>query len=388
MGNQQIIYFDNAATTFHKPSSVIEAVKNSLIYFTANPKRGSHPLSFEVMKFVEKTRQKVAKFISVDDPDKIIFTKNATESINIIINGFLKEGKKVLISPWEHNAVTRPLTYWQQKGVSVHIIPTCLLHNETDINLLEDFIKKIHPDIIISTFVSNITGAIIPVEKIGFISKKHSIFFLVDATQAAGHIEINAKIINCDAIAFSGHKGLHGPMGIGILYIKNPELISPLIRGGTGSFSTDLTQPQTSPDKFEAGTLNVPGIAGISEAIDFISSKGIDNIRKHILKLATKITVELSKSQTYKIYSPYTDPLNWTGIILFNHKELRPDEIEYILAKHNIICRSGLHCAPLAHKSTETFPQGAVRISLSIFNTENEVDLLLDCLLSDTKIKR
>jgi len=375
-----MIYLDNASTSYPKPESVYRVMDAFQRNLCANPGRGAHRMSLESAKKVANTRALLARLLNIKSPARIVFTQNCTEAINLALQGVLSKGDHVLTSNLEHNSVMRPLVYLEQKGVEFEAVN--FSNRETEESNLCILEKNIKPNtkLIALTHASNVTGHILPISKIGEIAKKHNILFLVDAAQTAGTIEIDVQRDNIDFLAFPGHKSLLGPQGTGGLYLRDDIEITPLRFGGTGSHSEEVFQPSSCPDRYESGTLNTPGIVGLGEGVQYILDKGLKNIRKTEIELSSYLWESLSKIKNLVLYGD-EDPTTRTGIVTFGFPEVEPSEVAYVLDKlYNVAVRSGLHCAPSAHKTINTFPKGTVRASLGIFNTKSDIDVLYESL--------
>ena len=371
-----MIYFDNAATTAIKPDSVIKAVVNTMKNAGGNPGRGGHILSLAALETVYSARETVAAFLNIDNPERICFVNNATTALNYGIKGVLKKGDHAVISSFEHNSVLRPMEKLKEKGVTYDVLGC---DENGDFDDIENLIKP-ETKLFVINHVSNVTGSIADIEKIGSIAKKHGILFMVDASQSAGHVKIDVKKCNIDILATAGHKGLFGPQGTGIFYVKEGLILDTLIEGGTGSMSELFSQPLIIPDRFEAGTLNVPGIAGLKAGIDFVSSVGISNIKQHEQTLTEYLLNGLEKYENIKIYGK-KDTNNRIGVVSFNIEDFDSVTLaSYFSDAYGVCVRGGLHCAYLSHKTLGTLEKGCVRISFSVFNTEKEVRNLLNAV--------
>lgn len=375
-----MIYLDNAATSYPKPECVIEAMKDYCRNVGVNAGRSAYRQAIEASHIVFETREAVAHLIGVKDSSRVIFTQNATEALNLAILGLqLKEGDRIITSSTEHNSVMRPLRYLEQEeGIRVEVVE-CLPDGQLRAERLEAEITK-NTKLIVVNHASNVIGTIQPIREIGRIARKHDIPFLVDAAQTIGCLPIDVDADNIELLAFAGHKGLMGPQGIGCLYVKKGIDLTPLKFGGTGSNSESQFQPDFLPDKFESGTLNLPGIAGLHAGIKFVLNEGIDNIRNHIHKLAEMLIKQLSKIDEIVIYGP-RDLSFQKGVVSINMKNMEPSEVGDLLdKKYGIAVRVGLHCSPQAHKTIGTFPKGTVRIGLGLFNTLEDIDKLCKAL--------
>lgn len=367
-----MVYFDNAATTFPKPDIVYESIMSSMKDYGANPGRSGHKLALKMGRGIFDTRELIGELFNIKNPLNIALTFNCTESLNIGIKGVLKPGDHVITTSMEHNSVLRPIKYLERFGVESTIVKA---DSKGRINILdiENSIKE-NTKLIVTTHVSNLTGTIMPVSEIGNLAKNRNILYMVDAAQSAGVYDIDVEKMNIDILAFPGHKGLLGPQGTGGLYVGEGLEIEGLLQGGTGSASHSLIQPELSPDKFESGTPNAPGIIGLGAGIKYILDKGIHNIRRHEEELTAHFIDEASKIDNVILYGP-SDIKEQGAVVALNIKDIDSSEIAYILdEEYDIQVRPGLHCAPLAHKTIGTLDQGVVRFSFGPFNTHNDIE--------------
>ncbi len=373
------IYLDNGATSYPKAPGVAEKISDYILNIGTNINRGTYDLSYEAGDTVYETRELICQLFNFDKPENVIFTKNITESMNIMIKGLLKEGDHVIVSSMEHNAVMRPLNSLKDK-----VDYTKAKCNEYGELLIEDITNSIKSNTkaIIMTHASNVCGTILDLEKVGEICKKNNLFFIIDSAQTAGFLDIDFNKLNADALGFTGHKSLLGPQGIGgfIINDKMAKKISTLIEGGTGSLSDTEIQPDYMPDKFEAGTLNIPGIYGLNASLKYLLNYGINNIREKEIKLLSKFLKGLLNVKKVMIIGK--NSINErTGIISVDFINGDNGIIAHELSKkYGIMTRSGLHCAPSAHKALNTFPKGTIRFSLSHFNTFSEIEYAIDCI--------
>lgn len=367
-----MIYLDNAATTYPKPEKVYDAVLDCMKNYCANPGRAGHKLAMRAAREIYDARENIAKLFNIDNPMTIVFTNNATDSLNLAIKGVVKKGDHIITTSMEHNSVIRPIKSLEKDGIENTIVKC-----DKDGFLNPDDIKnaiKENTKLIVTTHASNVAGTIVDIKSVGEIAKDKNILYLVDASQTAGVYDINVKDINVDMIAAPGHKCLLGPQGTGILYIKENLNVNILKEGGTGSRSEDLFQPDLTPDKYESGTHNTPGIVGLNEGVKFILETGIDNIRAHEEELCQYMLDRLEEVPNIVIYGP-KDSKKRAAVISINIPKIDSGEITFLLdSEYNIATRSGIHCAPLAHKTLGTIQQGAVRFSLGYFNTKKDID--------------
>ncbi|OGL40349.1 MAG: cysteine desulfurase [Candidatus Schekmanbacteria bacterium RIFCSPHIGHO2_02_FULL_38_11] len=372
------IYLDNAATSFPKPPQVYEAVDHAMRNIGGSPGRGSHRMAVESARMIFETREDVAKFFNFPDSSRVIFTSNATDSLNLGLKGLLSPGNHVITSYIEHNSVTRPLKSLKKNGIEVTKVKTSS-EGFVDPEDIKKAFKK-NTKLVVINHASNVLGSINPVEEIGSICKKKGIKLLVDAAQTAGTIPVDIIKGNIDIFACSGHKSLFGIQGTGILIVGEEINLNSLKEGGTGSFSDDESQPEFFPDKLESGTLNTPGIASIKAGIDFINKTGIENIRKHKLGLTEQFLSGLSETKGILFYGT-GDFSKKIPVLSFNIEGMQPGCIEKRLDEDfYIISRAGLHCSPDSHKTAGTYPDGAIRISPGFFNTFEDIDLTIDAI--------
>ena len=367
-----MIYFDNAATTFPKPEIVYEKTMEAMREYGANPGRGGHKMALKANRGIFETRNTIAKLFNIGNPMRVIFTASCTESLNLAIKGVLEEGDHVITTSIEHNSVLRPITHLEKSGVENTIVDANS-KGEVDPADIEAAIKE-NTKLIVTTHISNLIGSIVPIEEIGEIAKKHNILYLVDAAQSAGVYHIDVEKVGIDMLAFPGHKGLLGPQGTGGLYIKEGLELSEILQGGTGSASESLVQPEILPDRYEAGTHNGAGIIGLRTGVEYILDRGTEDIRAYEEKLTNHFLDGIKDIEELEIYGPL-DTRKQAAVVALNFKGIDSSEIAFILdEKYDIAVRSGLHCAPLAHKTIGSLDQGAVRFSFGIFNTIEEVD--------------
>lgn len=370
-----MIYFDNGATTFPKPDSVIEAMTDFLKNAGANPGRSGHRMALDASRMIFDTRMELAELFHIDNPMRIAFAKNATEALNFGIQGYLKEKDHVISTMMEHNSVSRPIVALEKKGVQHSFCP-CDQRGLLD---LEAFEKAFRSDtaLVALTHASNITGAVNDLKKIGAICREKEVPLLVDAAQSAGVFPIDVQEMNIAILCVPGHKGLYGPMGTGFLYVREDISLDPLIIGGTGSVSENLMHPMWMPDVMEAGTINAHGIAGLLAGVRFVRRKGIDMIRKQEQELMAHLIDGLSKLRGVTVYGG-SEVRDRAAVVSFNIGSLPSTEVSQRLDRnYDIAVRSGLHCNSLGHQVLGTQVQGVVRASFSCFNTLEEVDRLL-----------
>ena len=373
------IYLDNAATSFPKPKEVADAVYDFMINNGTSSGRGSYKKAMQSDYIVYECRKLIGNLFNFDDPKKVVFTSNVTNSLNIAIRGILKENDHVITSSLEHNAVWRCLKTLE-KDINIKI--DTVECSKDGITNPEDIKKYIRKDtaLIVFTQASNVLGTIQPIKEIGKIARENKIVFLVDAAQSAGAMKIDIKEDNIDILAFTGHKSLLGPMGTGGLIINTDIDIKPLKAGGTGGDSAYDYQPDYYPNHLETGTSNVSGIAGLRAAIKFLNREGIDNIHNKEKELTKYALQRLETVKDIEIYGP-KDCEKILSVISFNIKNKRPEDISTILdQKYDIMLRAGLHCAPTAHSVINTKDRGSLRIGIGYFNTKDDIDKLVEAL--------
>ena len=374
------IYLDNASTSFPKAPTVATAMSDYITNRGININRGSYALAYDVEDIIYTTRQRLNTLFNGHDPSHVIFTQNVTMSLNMVIKGILKAGDHVLVSSMEHNAVMRPLTQLLDKGIAFDIIPC----DKTGSIQLESMDSLIRPNTValIINHASNVCGTIQPLKSIGPICKAHNLQFIVDVAQTAGVIPIDVKACHIDALCFTGHKGLLGPQGIGgiILTKEMAQNLTPLIAGGTGSFSHLETMPTHMPDAFESGTLNLPGIIGLNEGLAYIESQGMENIHNHELALTQAFLEGLQSIDGINIVGKQNIQ-DRTAVVSITIDGMDPANIAYELeSTYHIMTRVGLHCAPRAHQTLRTYPEGTVRFSFGYANTHKDVESALSAL--------
>ena len=373
------IYLDNAATSFPKPKEVATAVYDFMVNNGTSSGRGSYKKAMQSDYIVYECRKLIGKLFNFDNPKKVIFTSNVTDSLNIAMRGILKENDHVITSSLEHNAVWRCLkTLERDINIKIDTVE-CSKDGITNPQDIKKYIKK-DTALIVFTQASNVLGTIQPIREIGAIAREHNIPFLVDSAQSAGAMKIDIKEDNIDILAFTGHKSLLGPMGTGGLIINTDIDIKPLKAGGTGGDSAYEYQPDYYPNHLETGTSNVSGIAGLREAIKFLNKEGIENIHNKEKELTKYALEKLETVKDIEIYGP-KDCEKMLSVISFNIKDKRPEDVGSILdQKYDIMLRAGLHCAPTAHSVIGTKERGTLRIGLGYFNEKEDIDKLVEAL--------
>ncbi|MEN6469237.1 MAG: aminotransferase class V-fold PLP-dependent enzyme [Smithella sp.] len=377
------VYLDNAATSFPKPESVLTGMISFQQTVGANPGRSGYGRSIDAGRIIYEAREALGRLFNVDDPLQIALTKNSTEALNIAILGALQSGDHVMTSSMEHNSVMRPLRFLEGRGVALSVIP-CSPRGELDPQDIQKALRK-NTKMVVLTHASNVTGTIMPIEAVGeLLRERGDVIFCVDAAQTAGALPVDVQKMEIDLLAFTGHKSLFGPQGTGGLYIRKglEKQIAPLMMGGTGSHSEFEDQPDFMPDQYESGTPNTIGFAGLGAGVNFVLEQTVEAIRTKERKLTSCFLEPLKAlSDQVILYGP-GDVTRQTAVISFNVKNIiSSDAALYFEENFGILCRPGLHCAPSAHHTIGTFPQGAIRFSFGFFNTEQDVERACEAVL-------
>ncbi len=370
------LYFDNAATSWPKPEKVYKAAEMQMRHACGNPGRSGHTRTLEADRLIYQTREALAGLFNTPDPARIVFTLNATDALNIALKGFLKAGDHVICTAMEHNSVLRPLGRLRRDGLITTTVIPCSIDGYPDLDYLENVYQP-NTRLLIINHASNVTGTIMPLEKMIRSAHSRGIAVLVDAAQTAGTLEINLDAAAIDMMAFTGHKGLLGPTGTGGLYVRPGIDLKPLREGGTGSQSEIDLHPESMPERLEAGTLNIAGLAGLLEGVYYIRQTGLTEIRAHEKDIRSSIYNQLQAIPGISLYGP-DDAEKCSCIVSFIIENVDSGEVGYILENsYGILCRTGLHCAPLAHEALGTFPEGTVRVSPGFFTRQDDVEYLV-----------
>ena len=375
------IYLDQAATSFPKAPGTADAVYRYMTGCGCNVNRGSYAGAYSAEELVYDTRVQLCRLFGAEsaaaDPKNVVFTKNVTESLNILVKGLLRPGDHVLVSSMEHNAVMRPLVQLEKQGIRFTRVP-CAEDGSMETADVESRIEKTTKAVIM-LHASNVCGTVLPAAEVGNVCRSHGIRFILDTAQTAGILPIDMEETGADAIAFTGHKGLLGPQGTGGFLVRD-ELaaeLEPLITGGTGSISHTEEVPEFLPDRFEAGTLNLPGIAGLNAALNWLLSQPEGSILAHELKLTERFLQGMEEAEEAGLIRIIgkRGMEGRTGVVSIVPTQMDPAELSYQLdERYGIATRVGLHCAPSAHRTLGTWPGGTVRFSFGVFNTESEID--------------
>lgn len=367
------IYFDNASTSFPKPQKVLEEIAHFLKHIGASPGRGSYPAAFKAHTIIEEVREKLATLLEIDQPNYLAFTHNATHASNIVIKGLLQQGSHVIISNFEHNAIFRPIHRLSDEKVISYDVWESDQEGVFDLEKLEALVKP-HTKLIVLNHASNVLGVLSPVVAVSQIAKKYRIPFLVDVAQTAGLFPTPFGKL-ADYIIGTGHKSLLGPPGVGFLYVKEPDTLKTLYEGGSGNHSASAYHPEYLPAKFEAGTCNYLGIAGLKGSLEYLDGIGITHTCNQVLQY-TKCALEMLENiPGITIYGP-KNINNKAPVISFNIEGYFANEVAYFLQEQSICVRAGIQCAPLIHKTIKTMPNGTVRLSFGHLNSNVELELL------------
>ena len=369
-----MIYWDNAATTWPKPLEVLRAVGQALRY-GANPGRAGHPMAILTAEKVYECRQAVADFFGLPNPSGVVFTGNCTTALNMVVRGLLSEGGHVVTSDLEHNAVMRPLY--------AHGNYTTAAWSSDDDETIENFRKAIRTDtkLMICTHCSNVFGVVFPVSKLAELAHRYGILFCVDAAQSGGVLPIDMDRDGIDYLCVAPHKGLYAPTGTGMLLCREQNLLKPLVRGGTGSYSLELNQPADLPDRLESGTLNYPGIMGIAAGLQFVKGRGRDKIYRHELACLQHVYHRLKGCAGVSLY---TSELVWGkagSVMSLNIVGMSSEEVGSMMSRNGVAVRTGWHCAGAAHRRFGTIDGGAVRLAPSAFSTLAEAEKISELFL-------
>ncbi len=362
-----MIYFDNAATSFPKPSAVTKEVVRCLDTYCGNPGRSSHRLALLAAEKIYDCRCKIAELVKINSPESVVFTYNATYALNFAIYSLAEENMHILISDMEHNSVYRPVYKLKKEGKCDYDV------FKTDGNIIENLTSLLRNNtkLLVCTHISNVSGRVLPIKEISNFCQENGICFILDASQSAGHIDININELGCDVLCAPGHKGLFGIQGSGFAIFKNKEKIKELVVGGSGINSLSPLMPQNLPERLEAGTLSTPAIASLCAGIDYIQDVGINQIEEREAVLRYLLLERLTAIDTLNLLDL---DKKCSNVISFSCEKILPEKLGALLDRSGICVRSGFHCSPLAHKALGTFEKGTVRISLGYFNTINEID--------------
>lgn len=375
-----MIYLDNAATSFPKPRRVVEEQMRCMQIYGGNPGRGSHALALAAAEKIYECREELASLFGCSNPENVIFTMNTTMALNTAIKGLLRRGDHVLISDMEHNAVFRPIYKLARDGIITYDVfetfPTN--PNRTTEMIIASILEQIRPTtrMLICAHASNICSATLPLKKIGAFCRKKGILFVVDAAQSAGHLPIDMKEMQISALCAPGHKGLWGPQGCGFLIFGDGVVADTLMEGGSGYNSLEGNMPEDAPERYEAGTLPTPAIAGLLEGVREIQKIGLEEIHSHESMLTKMLCERLGEWPQITLYAPH----HKGSVLLFSITNLSADRVGAFLNERGFCVRTGFHCAALAHATLGTPPSGAIRVSPSFFNTAPQINAFCDAV--------
>ena len=371
-----MIYLDNSATTYPKPQGVRQAVQRAFTDFGANPGRSGYGMCLRTTQAVYQVRQQAAEFFGAPGPECVLFQPSCTQALNVVLKGFLKPGDHVVITDLEHNAVTRPLEALKARGVTCTVAKVSPGDNGATVNA---FRQAIGPKtrLAVCTMASNVFGIRVPVERIAALCHQYDVALCVDAAQGAGLFPIHMGESGIDYLCCAGHKGLYGPMGTGLLLVREPErLLGTLVEGGTGTQSRSFQMPQEAPERYESGTVNVPGILGLGAGLEFVRRRGVERICQEELQKLRYLHGRLSRLGKVTLYTPPPEERFSAPVLSFNLEGVPSERVGEFLAQGGIAVRCGLHCAPLAHEKLGTLETGTVRVSPSAFTRKEDLDAL------------
>jgi cysteine desulfurase / selenocysteine lyase len=377
-----VIYLDNAATSCPKPAQVVAAVCSTLETVCANPGRGAYDAALEAGRVLLRTRRSLARLIGAPDPARIVFALNATHALNLALKGLLWGGGHVVISPLEHNAVVRPLAALADRGVEVTRV-RCGADGSID---PDDVLAALRPDtrLVALTHASNVLGTVLPIEQVGPRLRERGVPFLVDAAQTAGSMQIDVTAMGIDLLALPGHKGLQGPQGVGALYVGDDMGLHTLVEGGAGGDSASPEPPEELPDRYEAGTPNTPGIAGLGAGVELVLAEGVETIGERERMLADRLRRGLAEVEAVRLHGPAAGTPA-APVASISVEGISSGELAFILDRaFGIAVRAGLHCAPEAHRVSKSLDDGLVRFSLGRATTEEDVEAALEAVAEIT----
>jgi cysteine desulfurase / selenocysteine lyase len=375
------VYLDNAATSWPKPAVVLEAMRDFLENAGGNTGRSGHRRSIASSRTVSLARERLADLLGAESPDELAFTKNATEALNLAICGLAVDGGRIVTTSLEHNSVMRPLRDLELRGrCSIDVVRADGNTGEIDLDEWASRLQGPKPCLAVATHASNVTGALLPVAAMAAAAADSGVAFVVDASQSAGHVPLQLAALGASAVAMPGHKGLLGPTGTGLLYLAPGVEAEPLIRGGTGSQSESEFQPDFAPDRYESGTLNAIGIAGLGAAAKHLHEIGVDRVRARLTELGRRFLDALAGIDGLALHGP-ADPTDSVGIVSLNVEGVPCATVARLLDDEwGVMTRAGLHCSPAAHRSLGTAPEGTIRFSWGYDTTEQDIDVAVEAL--------
>lgn len=374
-----MLYLDNAATSFPKAPGVAEAMQHTLASASGNPGRSGHSMAVAAQGVVNDTRRRLAALLGVPDPNRVVFTANTTDAINLALFGLLQTTQRVVTTRMEHNALSRPLMALAGRGVAVARVAAAP-DGSIDLDDLARTIKARPTRLVAMTHASNVCGTILPVRAAAQLAHEHGALFLLDAAQTAGALPLDVGELGVDLLALPGHKGLLGPPGTGALYIAPGISLTPLRYGGTGVYSEDERMPEELPERLEAGTLNTVGLAGLGAALRYLAERGVGAVRAHEMALTEHLLAGLREIPQLRLHG-VSDPAGQVATVSISLQGWEPVDLAAVLdSSFAIAVRAGLHCAPEAHRTLGTFPSGTVRLSAGAFNTKDDIEQVVTAL--------
>lgn len=375
------VYLDNAATSWPKPAVVLEAIQEFFANAGGNTGRSGHRRSIASSRAVSLAREQLADLLGAESPDNLVYTKNATEALNLAISGLVADGARVVTTSLEHNSVMRPLRELERRGrCSIEVVRADGNSGEIDLAEWAAALRGEGPRLAVATHASNVTGVLLPAAAMAASASGYGVPFVLDASQSAGHVPFALSKLGATAVAMPGHKGLLGPTGTGLLYLAPDVEVEPLIRGGTGSQSESEYQPDFAPDRYESGTLNAVGIVGLGAAAEYLLTLGIDRVHARLTELGRRFRDAVGGIEGVTTYGP-ADPADSTGILSLNIEGTPCATVARLLDDEwGVMTRAGLHCSPAAHRSLGTAPDGTLRFSWGNDTSEDDIDVAVEAL--------
>jgi cysteine desulfurase family protein len=376
------VYLDHAATSWPKPAVVLDAIEDFFANAGGNTGRSGHRRSIASSRAVSLARERLADLLGAESPDQVIFTKNATEALNLAICGLAVDGARIVTTSLEHNSVMRPLRHLEQHGRSVEVVHVDGNSGEIDLDEWSARVGGPKPCLAVATHAANVTGILLPIADMAAIAADAGVSLVVDASQSVGHIPVDLSAMAASAVAMPGHKGLLGPSGTGLLYLAPGVEVEPLIRGGTGSQSELEYQPDFAPDRYESGTLNAVGIVGLGAAAEYLRDAGLDQVHASATALGRRLRDGLVDGPGIRLYGP-EDPADSVGIVSVSIEGVTCATAARLLDDEwGVMTRAGLHCSPAAHRSLGTAPEGTIRLSWGLDTIESDIDVAVEALLA------
>jgi cysteine desulfurase family protein len=376
------VYLDHAATSWPKPAVVLDAIEDFFANAGGNTGRSGHRRSIASSRAVSLARERLADLLGAESPDQVIFTKNATEALNLAICGLAVDGARIVTTSLEHNSVMRPLRYLEQHGRTVEVVRVDGNSGEIDLDEWSVRLRGAKPCLAVATHASNVTGILLPFADRPATAPDAGVSLVVDASQSVGHIPVDLSAMAASAVAMPGHKGLLGPSGTGLLYLAPGVEVEPLIRGGTGSQSELEYQPDFAPDRYESGTLNAVGIVGLGAAAEYLREAGLDQVHASATALGRRLRDGLVDGPGIRLYGP-EDPADSVGIVSVSIEGVTCATAARLLDDEwGVMTRAGLHCSPAAHRSLGTAPEGTIRLSWGLDTIESDIDVAVEALLA------